>query len=681
MPETYLEWNDAVAAAIFRPEMAGRQVFLFVNNDLVEDLGGEGSVPRFVAAVEKGPPWVDHHLGLCQKALHTLGGWRARKCAFPPYVGYLALFVLALSVEGPFPTHAYYVRLRNLLGWTDTDAGAPASFHRMLELWDDLETWSNRDMEGSLGVFTIRIAGEWIHVGLPKAQALFREHERRALPAIFAGALLDPTAPPSDADLARALRRHGAQSLTSQTLDLLAHPESESDLFGLLLDVVRHELDDWDGQARERDDHDAPSVANALARICLRVDRVTGRATATLRIATNAEFPEDGLLLARDGEAPQFACVESLPGWSSPLIDLATERETDASQFNWSNRYLFVDAPGGWRVRLPGAAVRIFMPGLPFDLPGHVEVRQLTRNTPFLLAASEEAVPALTAWAQSGEVDLNQVPVSRGLTSGWALFESSGARSDAAVHDVLPELALPTASRILLRGGIRTGEGNTFFRFASPSIVVEGGSGEEVVTCNGSRLTTAALSIYELPSGLPSGERITLEVVSGDDVLRRQALFLSDEFDWNLSRPICKANAFGIVTPTSEAKPDESPDDAGVAGALADVTGGPLPIRPARPAGRHVLVGRRIGEVHSSASAPASSWQPVWVIELGRRGRAGYCGGDLSEAHPLEEIAGTADDVSTWREVLWRRRKRIEAPAHPSVRRVWREYVDLAGRV
>lgn len=125
MPETYLEWNDAVAATIFRPEMAGRQVFLFVNNDLIEEIGGQGSVRRFVAAVEQGPPWVDDRLGLCQQALRTLEGWRARGCPFPPYIGYLALFVLALSVEGPFPRHAYYSRLRTLLGWRDVRPRAP----------------------------------------------------------------------------------------------------------------------------------------------------------------------------------------------------------------------------------------------------------------------------------------------------------------------------------------------------------------------------------------------------------------------------------------------------------------------------------------------------------------------------------------------------------------------------
>lgn len=562
------------------------------------------------------------------------------------------------------------------------DRAHPASFERMLELWDDLELWSNRDKAGTFGVFTIRIAGEWIHVGLPKAQALLREHERRALPEIFAAALLDPTAPPSDADLARALRRHGGQLLRAETLDLLARPQSEPELVALLLDVLRHELDEWDGQAAEPDDQSAPRIGNALARICLRVDRVAARATATLRVASNAEFPEDGLLLGGEGEAPRFSCVESLPGWSSPLTDLAAQREADASQFNWSEAHLFTDDAARWRVRLPGAAVRIFVPGTAFDLPGYVEVRRLTQNTHFLLAAAERVVPALTAWGVSGEVDLNEVPVRDGLPRGWMLFESAGARSDTAVRDVLPELALPTTIQILLRGGIRTGEGNTFFKFAPPWLVVEGLSGEEAVTCNGRRLGTDAFPVYELPAGLPAGERITIEVIARGEVRRRQALFLSDDFDWNLRRPICKADAYGVVAPNAEAEPEGESPDGVVAGALTGATDGRVfPVRPARPSRRHVLIGRRVGEVELPDATPAAAWQPIWIVEIGRRGRAGYCGGDLAGAHPVEEIAGSTDEVATWKGVLWRRRKRIEPPAHPALRRLWREYVEVAGRV
>src|SRR5688572_2573345 len=125
---TYLQWNDAIAAAFFRPEMAGRDVLLSVTHDQVRALGRGDDVGRFINAVAQGPPWADSNLGLCQKALQALDDWRERNLDFPPYIGFLGLFVLAVGVDGPFPPHSYYPRLRTLLGWQDVESGAPPSF-------------------------------------------------------------------------------------------------------------------------------------------------------------------------------------------------------------------------------------------------------------------------------------------------------------------------------------------------------------------------------------------------------------------------------------------------------------------------------------------------------------------------------------------------------------------------
>ena len=77
---------------------------------------------------------------------------------YPPYVIYLGLFVLAAGLEGDFAPHAYYPRLRMLLGDPPATGGLP-SFDRMCVLWEDLESWSVRDRRGELGVFQTRIHG------------------------------------------------------------------------------------------------------------------------------------------------------------------------------------------------------------------------------------------------------------------------------------------------------------------------------------------------------------------------------------------------------------------------------------------------------------------------------------------------------------------------------------------
>ena len=90
----FLEWNDAIASHFFRPDASGRTVYLYVTQDVIEKIGGTDSLAGFVDVMKGGPSWATRQ-GLCQRALQCLDGWRDRSLQYPPYVGYLALFVLA----------------------------------------------------------------------------------------------------------------------------------------------------------------------------------------------------------------------------------------------------------------------------------------------------------------------------------------------------------------------------------------------------------------------------------------------------------------------------------------------------------------------------------------------------------------------------------------------------------
>src|SRR5207244_745178 len=112
----YVDWNNAIAKHFFRPEMEGKRVYLYVTEELIAELGQPqaAGLQEFLAAVRIGPAWATRS-GLCQKALQAMHNWRTRSLAFPPYIGYLALFVLAAGIEGDFSPIAYYPRLRSLL--------------------------------------------------------------------------------------------------------------------------------------------------------------------------------------------------------------------------------------------------------------------------------------------------------------------------------------------------------------------------------------------------------------------------------------------------------------------------------------------------------------------------------------------------------------------------------------
>ena len=86
----YLAWNNLIAEHFFRPEMAGRRVYLYVTEELLGEIGGgNSSVDDFVEAVKVGPSGLTRQ-GLCQRALQTMQEWRSKGLAFPPHVAYLA---------------------------------------------------------------------------------------------------------------------------------------------------------------------------------------------------------------------------------------------------------------------------------------------------------------------------------------------------------------------------------------------------------------------------------------------------------------------------------------------------------------------------------------------------------------------------------------------------------------
>jgi len=205
---SYFDWNTRLARYYFNEEMAGREVLLYANREIIESLGeGLGGVRDFINTVKRGPTWATRS-GLCQKALQACEDWRRRKLEFPPYVAFLVLFVLAEDVEGDFAPHAYYPRLNHLLG-ENLDAGRPPSFDRTIILWDDLEKWSREDKQEELGRFTARIRGGWINVGLPLSQTILSREERDKLPIIFFESELDPTNFPAIEILRKILIEYG----------------------------------------------------------------------------------------------------------------------------------------------------------------------------------------------------------------------------------------------------------------------------------------------------------------------------------------------------------------------------------------------------------------------------------------------------------------------------------------
>lgn len=173
----YLQWNDLIAAKFFCKSNVGQDVHLAVTEETINELGSEfhADFQDLVRSAKIGPPWIRQKVGFCRKAKLTFINWRERKLPYPPYIGYLAIFVIASGFgklrKTAFGPLAFYGPLREILGEKQRRGMYP-SYGQIIELWDDLERWSKEDCNGSLGVFRCDIDGNWIHVGLAKAQFL-----------------------------------------------------------------------------------------------------------------------------------------------------------------------------------------------------------------------------------------------------------------------------------------------------------------------------------------------------------------------------------------------------------------------------------------------------------------------------------------------------------------------------
>ena len=670
----FLSWNDLIAAHFFQPEMAGRRVYLFVTEDVLREVGGaEAAVSDFISAVKAGPPNVTRQ-GLCQRALQIMEGWRAKTFPFPPYIGYLALFVLAAGKEGDFAPHAYYPKLRSLLG-EEPKLGQYPSFDEMVRLWDDLEQWSNKDQDGKLGIFyNNSIAGNWFHVGIPIAQTFLTERERAALPVIFARAGIDPSIPPSDEELAALVRRLGPGELRPRTLSLLARNKNEEDLRTVLIETINEELRDWDGVTSRSREQDRESFLNGALRLCCQYDEVAGTTNFTFRVSSKHELPIDGLSLENPSHELRFVTEEYGPGWSAPLVVEGKRTFVDPTHFDWSVDLVFEDPQTKWIIRSPGSPVRIFVTGEPHGINGLVEVRRLPSLTSFYLATQAKVFTEIAEWGKAHCERFRQLNV-QGLPDGWVFSAADLAYRDTGIKERFPMLSLPIATLLSFRGGVRVSRRNEFLSFAPPKVILEGKRDSVDVYCNNVRLDYLIdEDAFSLPPDLPTGTQLVVEARHDGSAVSKLSFSLEDEFAWVVQQNTRKFDSFGseIVNPTSSS----------ISGAVVDGISSSFEFGQAlrnRGTGPVFYVGRAPGQIVSHPAEPLpQTWSVIWKITMRRTGTVEYCGSSLSNSTPT--IAATADHkkVQLWKDLIWHRRKRITEPVNPILRNLWREYQTIA---
>ena len=663
----YKDWNDLIASHFFLPDMDGKNVYLYVTPMLINNLGQDrgADFTDFVNSVQTG--FRSRSEGICRDALWSMS--LSLNQEYPLYIGYLALFVLAAGIEGDFDQRSYYPRLRELLGEPPT-TGTYLNFAEMSRLWRDLEYWANEKKSGELGIFTYRSIGNRVHIGLPLSQALLSQEERRSLPYIFADANLDPMTLPEQEEIGALLSRHGHNYLLNRTLRLLRETNSNTnDVRQALLEIITDELRDWDGYF-EDSSNETGRVCGFLW-LCCRIDQIAGRTDFSLRCRTKREFPEDGLTLQSDNNQ-SFSCEDYAHSWSSPITK-TNGQSLDASSLDWAQGVQMRSPDSKWCFRLPASPIRIFVDGSSEGLPNLVEVRQLPVQRQFYLAAHEDCLDDLTRWGESSCQGFKKLAIANGLPNRWHFFKVGLACSDKEIKKEYSVMSFPNTLRLELVGGIRVGQGNKFFKFAPPKLVLQGNNDSVQIFCNDIPLDCDDKGIYELP--LNSLE-LVIKAKRGEDTVKSTSLSLFEDISWQFEDINCRRDRFGNGL-------TELTDANGITGAL--VTNFDCPsfnfntLLPIQGKQRVVFVGRKTGQISSSIP---EDWTPVWIISKGRRSQVFFCGGNLAESEPISIVCKDRKKLKDWKKLLWGERNTIRLRTQSDdLCSLWRKFVKEAGRV
>ncbi len=648
----FLGWNDAIARHFFRPENAGRTVFLYVTHDVIAEIGQGEGVPDFVAAMQSGPPWKTR-TGLCQMALQAMRGWRNKNLSYPPYVGYLALFVLALDVPG-FHPNAYYAPLRKLLGEEPIN-GQYNSFEQMLELWDDLEQWVNEDMAGTLGIVRTDFAGAWMHVGVPAAQAILRADEREHLHEIFAEEGLDPEYPPTDAELRATVLANAHGRLLNRTIKALE--EGKGDYSAVLLERIAAELEVWDGTAIAADE--TGSAARGQAFLCIRLDEIAKRASVSLRCRFGGQIPRTVTLVLHGQE---LTCEEA-GAFSKPLRH--GSEPFDAAKLDWMKSATLRSPEGTLTVRFAGCDHRVFISGRERGISGWVETARIDPTRPFLIAAAGSLADRINTWGGASVTGFREREFS-GAPEGWRFFSGDRALDDVGIGDGAPRLRFERqARRIRVSGGIRIPGKNSYFWFAPPKIRLDAPTADPVEV-NGIAAAAEEDGSFSVPEELLSERLIT--VTCGT---LKSRIFLEDGGDL----PEWQERSYlvdGSVLLGSH------PDLAPVIPPPVDAE-----FEPAFPVVGHgrraEVIGRFPGEIvpYKGGSVP---FTPVWLlVHHGRDDiRPYYVAPAIVEPGAAK---APRKALRAWKDALWYDRMLIAPPKFKPLRDLWGKYRDAAQHV
>lgn len=486
----YTAWNRLLGNHFFGEDSGGRRVFFCITREILAGISGlsaEDALNDFVAAVLLGPDWnrirgctlletkvhccvyVDPRWGMHRsnaianprgvRELHDLSAhihWsdygltrldEEHPDRYPPYLAYLAAFVLAWTErDASYNGHDYYGPLLALLGGENRWPSKPVfgrkylfkgSNHTINDVWADLRQFCEGYGRAEL-ILPNNVLRPGHYVDTPKFFGLMKASDLRNLDKLFAsmeeGNMLDPDAVPPARELVRRVSNspQAAAFLTNTCLHSLGHALEDNDpslaeAYGRLL---QSKYRDFDGLSVDEEPAQAPQRRRA-ARL-LRVMGRNGAIKVVCRLRSEGALKklaiEEGVNYAFSGGGIE-ASADWIPGtaWFSTM-----EVPMD-------------DPMGNLELQCPSLRIRAYMPvrdfivlhnpGLYFLAGCKVEVEQLERGRQYVVLMGGTKEPPLSG-IQLAKMN---VPCPQDM-SCWSFIVPPDATSDGWPEGLPPLL-------------------------------------------------------------------------------------------------------------------------------------------------------------------------------------------------------------------------------------------------
>lgn len=523
-------WNALRRGPMFWETLPNGKHFFMLGEDFLDFVSRDA--PRHPAELAKCACDDWKHATLVEDAPGTrivqYQGKAKLRLTAPLHLLYLACFTMPFSIADAVVSgngyydcwNTFFGSPRNLLKNNVPMSGnALAQLgNAWVEMWQELNRWSQEDLRGERGILVARKLGSHVHVGWPRAQCLLPPAVLSKLPGFFGRHNLLPGMQST------VEKMRGLLMMDNSGLDLPTATRQElqknSELGQAVVDMTLKVLRRWTGSTnrRERVQRSGGQVQTvelrgetyASLRPFLPLDILDVEAlTWHYRLHIKTPLPED-LKLTGPGLA-QVAVQPETNEWSREVEGVVAS----------ASAQVFYDQVNSWKVVAQLPDIQVFIPGGRYSFhQWWAPVQALEHGTQLLLLCRQGHSEVVRGWGREvGAVNFEDYSAFGGVPDGYSLF---WLRSLPANAVGLSGVEVASETRIVVEGGLSCGN-RTYLDELPPAFrlinaqannnlwlaYVAGGEAMPLVPDANDQ------GLWQLPAGIRTGERFRI-VVEGE---------------------------------------------------------------------------------------------------------------------------------------------------------------------